>query len=239
VTQGEPDFPVTLQIAKRGDLRWLGHLDLARAVARALRRAGVAVRHSEGFHPRPKLRLPEPLPVGVGSDGEVFVVSLKERVAAADVGSAVAAELPAGLELVGAVDGARPEPRDAPVELRLSSGRPERLRELLTRLPSQDDALAAAFELVEGGPEVRVRLRAAAGERPSIGRFLAALKPWLEAQGEPLAAVDRAAPSLAAAAALQSPALFPPASNASPRPASGPGGDDPGGDGDEDAPCTR
>src|SRR5262249_11390109 len=173
VSQGEPDFPVTLQIAKRGDLRWLGHLDFARAVARALRRAGVAVRHSEGFHPRPKLRLPEPLPVGVGSDGERFVVALKERAAAADVARAVGAELPAGLDLLAAADGARPEARDAPVALRLASGRPERLRELLARIGSGGDELAAAFELVAGGPGVHVRLRAGAGERPSIGRFLA------------------------------------------------------------------
>ena len=218
MTQGQPEFPVTLQIAKRGDLRFLGHLDFARAVARALRRAGVAVRHSEGFHPRPKLRLPEPLPVGVGSDGERFVVALKERAAAADVARALAPKLPAGLELVAAADGARPEPRDAPVELRLASERPERLRELLARFAEGGDALAAAFELAEGGPEVRVRLRAGAGARPSIGRFLAELKPRLAAEGEPLVRVDRTATSLAADAALQSPALFPPD--------------------DEEAPCT-
>ena len=240
MTQAVPDFPVTLQVAKRGDLRFLGHHDFARAVARALRRAGVAVRHSEGFHPRPKLRLPEPLPVGVGSDGERFVVALKERVAAADVARRVGAQLPRGLELVAAADGALPEPRDAPVELVLSCGKSDRLAELLVTIGAAGDALAAAFERIEGAPEVRVRLRAGAGVRPSIGRFLAALKPRLLEAGVELAAVDRTAPSLAAAAALQSPALFPPAPNVLPPPASGAGGEEPEGRGDDEgAPCTR
>jgi hypothetical protein len=121
----------------------------------------------------------------------------------------------------------------------LTSGKDDRLAELLAAIGAGGDALAAAFERVEGAPEVRVRLRAGAGERPSIGRFLAALKPRLQEAGVELAAVVRTAPSLAAAAALQSPALFPPALNVPPPPASGAGGEEPEGRGDEGAPCTR
>lgn len=208
MAQPEADFPVTLVVRKGGDLRWLGHLDFARAVARALRRAGFALRHSEGFHPRPKIRLPEPLPVGVGSDGERFVVSFAQAVEPALVVELLKRQLPRGLEIVAAEGGAHPEPRDAPLSLRLESPAPGRLAELLIRLGGEERPLGAAFEALPRPWGALVRVAAPAGERPSAGRFLSALKPLAQAAGVDLSAVDREVPSFAPPSDLQSRAPF-------------------------------
>jgi uncharacterized protein DUF2344 len=211
VAEPEADFPVTLVVRKGGDLRWLGHLDFARAVARALRRTGLALRHSGGFHPRPRIQTPEPLPVGVGSDGERFVVAFAEAVEPARVVELLARQLPRGLEVVAAERGARPEPRDAPLDLRLESPAPGRLAELLARLAglgAEERPLGAPFEVLPRPFGALVRVAAPAGERPSAGRFLSALKPLAQAAGVDLSAIDREVPSFAPPSDLQSRAPF-------------------------------
>lgn len=207
MTQPEPDFPVTLVIRKGGDLRWLGHLDFARAVARALRRTGLSIRHSEGFHPRPRIRLPEPLPVGVGSDGERFVVAFSEAVEPARLVERLARQLPRGLELLAAEPGAHPEPRDAPLLLRLASATPGPLAALLERWRRELPA-GGAIEVSPRPSGALVRVHAQAGERPSAGRFLSAFKPLAQAAGVDLSEVDREVPSFAPAPDLQSRAPF-------------------------------
>lgn len=62
-------YRIRIRFAKNEDLRFLGHLDLIRALERIFRRAGFELAMSEGFHPRPRMRFSGPLPVGqVGLD---------------------------------------------------------------------------------------------------------------------------------------------------------------------------
>jgi len=176
-----PEFPVTLVIAKEGELCWLGHLDFARAVERALRRSGLPLRFTEGFHRRVKMRLPEPLPVGVGSEGERFVVPLAEERSAAAVAAALGAGFPRGLRLVAALPGSRPEPLDVAVELDLAAPDPEQLDAALEALPAELPAIGGAWVVVEAvdgarrPARARVRLTPRSGGRVSVGRFLALL----------------------------------------------------------------
>src|SRR4029079_925378 len=44
-----------LRFAKLGPAALLGHLDLIRELPRAIRRAGVRLAYSEGFHPKPEM----------------------------------------------------------------------------------------------------------------------------------------------------------------------------------------
>ena len=57
-----------------GDLRFISHHDTMRLFRRALARANVPVRYSEGFNPHPRISLPLPRPVGMASDAEAMVV---------------------------------------------------------------------------------------------------------------------------------------------------------------------
>ena len=80
---------VRIRFRKQDDLRWIGHRDLMRCCERWFRRAGVALRRSEGFHPKPRMSFPSALAVGIALPAHVeFTVltfqdeSLRERAAA-------------------------------------------------------------------------------------------------------------------------------------------------------------
>lgn len=57
-----------------GDLRFISHHDTLRLFRRALARADVPVRFSEGFNPHPKVMIPLPRPVGIASRDEALVL---------------------------------------------------------------------------------------------------------------------------------------------------------------------
>ncbi len=67
-----------LRFRKREDLRWISHHDLVRTVERWLRRAGLPLRRSEGFHPKPKLSFPSALALGIAALDEVMEFELTE-----------------------------------------------------------------------------------------------------------------------------------------------------------------
>jgi len=55
-----------------GSLRFLSHAQMLKVFQRACVRAGIEIRYSQGFNPRPRLSLPLPRPVGVASDDELL-----------------------------------------------------------------------------------------------------------------------------------------------------------------------
>ena len=61
-----------------GALRFLSHAETLRLFHRACARASLAVRYTNGFNPHPKLSLPLPRAVGVGSADELLVVRLDD-----------------------------------------------------------------------------------------------------------------------------------------------------------------
>lgn len=62
--------------AKLGQAKYLGHLELVNLFIRAIHRAGLSLKFSEGFHPKPKLSFHDPLPVGMESEEESFFMTL-------------------------------------------------------------------------------------------------------------------------------------------------------------------
>jgi radical SAM-linked protein len=86
--------------SKLDGARYFGHLELVNIFQRALKRAGIAVRFSEGFHPKPKISFDDPLPVGIESQQEPFVITVADTVHPRDVKAALNAQLPAGLEII-------------------------------------------------------------------------------------------------------------------------------------------
>ena len=63
-----------------GDLRFISHHDTLRLFRRALARAEVPVRYSEGFNPHPRIAIPLPRPVGVASQAEAIVVETERSI---------------------------------------------------------------------------------------------------------------------------------------------------------------
>lgn len=61
-----------LVFEKTGNAVWISHLDLMRLFQRAFKRAGLALKHTQGFNPRPSVSIALPLSVGVGSHCELL-----------------------------------------------------------------------------------------------------------------------------------------------------------------------
>lgn len=89
--------------SKTGDARFLSHHDLLRLFERACRRAGLPVRRTEGFNPRPRLFFPSPCPTGVEGLGEILEIELSEPRDPGEVGRALAAVLGSGVRVERAV----------------------------------------------------------------------------------------------------------------------------------------
>jgi radical SAM-linked protein len=77
-----------LRYAKIGRASYRGHLDLVRLLPRILRRAGVSLYYSQGFHPKPEMTFGPALPLGIASldehvdvhvAGEVQIDGLLDR----------------------------------------------------------------------------------------------------------------------------------------------------------------
>ncbi len=85
--------------SKKGWLIYSSHLDLMRVWERALRRAGVALAYSGGYHPRPRLQLARALPLGHVGERELIDVWLDEPVDQREFSQSLVPVLPEGLKL--------------------------------------------------------------------------------------------------------------------------------------------
>ncbi len=47
-----------------GDMKYISHLDTIRFLERLFKKTGITIKHSEGFHPRPKLSFGNPVSLG-------------------------------------------------------------------------------------------------------------------------------------------------------------------------------
>jgi radical SAM-linked protein len=93
---------VRIRFRKQGDLRLIGHRDLIRAWERLFRRAGVEVRMSEGFHPKPRISFPSALAMGVSGSDEVLEVELVNDADAEGLAATLERHAPEGLAITAA-----------------------------------------------------------------------------------------------------------------------------------------
>ncbi|MBQ1946469.1 MAG: DUF2344 domain-containing protein [Clostridia bacterium] len=83
-------------------IRHIGHLDLMRAMQRALRRSGLPVKFSQGFNPHLLLTFAAPLSVGMAGKREIMEVPLAADVAEEDFLKKLNAALPPELPCLSA-----------------------------------------------------------------------------------------------------------------------------------------
>ena len=62
---------------KKGRAVWISHLDLMRVFQRAFKRAGLQLKHTQGYNPRPSVSIALPLSVGVDSCCELLDFDLE------------------------------------------------------------------------------------------------------------------------------------------------------------------
>jgi len=93
---------VQLRFAKTGELRFLSHHDMMRLFARAVRRAALPVRLTQGFDPRPRLVFATALELGVESLDEVLEMELAQWISPESIRRRLAERLPRGIRLLEA-----------------------------------------------------------------------------------------------------------------------------------------
>jgi len=86
-----------VRYAKTGLARFIGHLDTARTLLRAVRRAGVETLYTQGFTPRMRLSFGPPLPLGLTSDCEYMDIKLARGYDPETVKEKLQSQLPEGL----------------------------------------------------------------------------------------------------------------------------------------------
>jgi radical SAM-linked protein len=74
-----------LKFSKNGPIKFIGHLDVMRYFQKAIRRADIDIKYSEGFSPHQLLSFAQPLSVGATSDGEYLDMVVNSMVSEADI----------------------------------------------------------------------------------------------------------------------------------------------------------
>ena len=134
-----PSFRMRLLYQKTGRAALSSHLDLVRTIPRVLRRAGIGLAYSRGFHPKPQLALAPALSLGIVSLGELLDVATTEQLDTATLPARLTAACPEGMRFVQA---RRLGPEDAAI------GRVLRASRWLIALPAAVVAPEAAAERV-------------------------------------------------------------------------------------------
>jgi radical SAM-linked protein len=95
-------FKIEFTFSKKERMRFISHLDLMRLLIRALRRADVPLKLTEGFSPHPKLSIKRALKLGLESEAEEATIVLRELVRPEEFKTRLQRQLPAGISILTA-----------------------------------------------------------------------------------------------------------------------------------------
>lgn len=174
---------VEIRFEKSDAVRFISHHDLMRAFQRALLRAALPVRLTQGFNPRPRIIFPVALEVGIASLDEVAELELIQWIHPDNLKDRLEKRLPPGIRIIR-VEELPPNPR---VRLPLRLEYQIHLKEAgISLTPDHLNAFLAKDRL----PYLRVRLDKPPQERERV----VDLKPFLAAaavvDGDLAVAVD-------------------------------------------------
>ena len=93
---------IRIWFSKRGRAKYISHLDLMRAMSRAVRRAALPIWYTEGFNPHPYLSFPLPLPLGQEGLREAMDLRLLDDMPLDEIARRFDKVLPEGIEVLGA-----------------------------------------------------------------------------------------------------------------------------------------
>ncbi|MCK9572413.1 MAG: TIGR03936 family radical SAM-associated protein [Candidatus Omnitrophica bacterium] len=92
-------YKVNFIFSKQGLMRYISHLDLMRLFTRAMRRADLPLKLSEGFSPHPKFSIKRALKLGLESEHEEAAIVLKFPVETEDFKARLQKQLPEGIKI--------------------------------------------------------------------------------------------------------------------------------------------
>ena len=100
---GAPEMNRTfyrIEFAKTEAMRYTGHLDLQRAWERLLRRAGIPIAYSSGFHPHPRIQIGAALPLGAVGGNELVDIETSRACDPDETARALNGHTPPGMRIV-------------------------------------------------------------------------------------------------------------------------------------------
>ena len=83
---------------------WMSHLDTMRTLQRAIKRAGIPIRYSEGFNPHELISILLPLSVGTASLCQIADIRVREDVDIAALPTQLTAVMPEGIRVIEAYE---------------------------------------------------------------------------------------------------------------------------------------
>ena len=95
---------VRLRFSKQGRLKYISHLDINRAMARALKRAEIPLWYTEGFNPHPYMAFSLPLSLGVESLCESVDIRLVGDITNDEIKKRLNSVLPEDLKIIEVYD---------------------------------------------------------------------------------------------------------------------------------------
>jgi len=93
-----------VSFSKTGTAKYFGHLELVNIMFRAIKRADIDVKYSEGFHPKPKVSFEDPLAIGIESEIENMYIAVSHLIKREEVVQRLNKQLPEGLEILECTD---------------------------------------------------------------------------------------------------------------------------------------
>ena len=90
---------IQVKFIKQGSLRFISHHNLMKLFERAIRRARISVKMSEGYNPRPKIAYPLALPVGIKGIDEKLEMELCEQMDVSELETRLKKQLPEDMQI--------------------------------------------------------------------------------------------------------------------------------------------
>lgn len=88
---------IVMKFSKKGDMKFVSHLDLMRLFQRALRREAFPITMTKGFNPHPKFSIKRALKLGVESENEEATFYLDSLIEPIEFRQRLNKQLPEGI----------------------------------------------------------------------------------------------------------------------------------------------
>jgi len=90
---------IRITYAKMGWLKYTSNLDVQKLWERALRRARLPLAYSQGYHPKPRMNLAAPLPLGFTSSAELIDIWFTEEISTSEIQKRLIGMFPPGIRI--------------------------------------------------------------------------------------------------------------------------------------------
>ena len=92
-----------IKFAKKGYMKFIGHLDTMRYFQKAIRRSDIDIAYSEGFNPHQLMSFAAPLGVGMTSNGEYMDIVVNSATSSEDMLKVLNSNMVEGMEIISVV----------------------------------------------------------------------------------------------------------------------------------------